>query len=151
MLASTPQLLRPSVWERVGGELRTARRGRSGMIRTPQNALLTGLLFCGSCGQPMVPTYTSKGDRRYRYYVCRVRANGECATRSVAARQIEESVTAQVQTALASADARQQLQIPEDEWEEFSDNPSSDLVRRIVRRITYDGATGAVWMELGDK
>ena len=65
-------IIEPQLWEEINTELRAARRGRSGTLRTKQNALLKGLLFCRSCDQPMVPTYTSKGDRRYRYYVCRV-------------------------------------------------------------------------------
>ena len=56
------------VWQAVNDDLRGARRGANGLIRTPQKALLKGVLFCGSCEQPMVPTYTAKGDRRYRYY-----------------------------------------------------------------------------------
>jgi site-specific DNA recombinase len=63
-------IIEPELWEEINTELRAARRGRSGTLRTKQNALLKGLLFCRSCEQPMVPTYTSKGDRRYRYYVC---------------------------------------------------------------------------------
>jgi len=47
------------LWEEINTELRRARRGRSGTLRTRQNPLLNGLLICRSCDQPMVPTYTS--------------------------------------------------------------------------------------------
>src|SRR5579871_3463670 len=91
------------VWETVNRELRKSRRGADAVVRTPQEALLKGVLFCGSCQQPMVPTYTSKGDRRYRYYVCRSaphQARSACVVKSIAARRIEESVLAQVRSAL---------------------------------------------------
>jgi len=47
------------------------RNGRGGGERSKHGALLRGLLRCASCGCGMVPTYTGKGRRRYRYYVCR--------------------------------------------------------------------------------
>jgi site-specific DNA recombinase len=65
-------IVKPDLWENVNAELRAARRGRSKVLRTAQDALLKGLLYCRSCQQPMLPTYTSKGERRYRYYVCRM-------------------------------------------------------------------------------
>jgi site-specific DNA recombinase len=64
------------------------RRQRSDLVRTSQNALLAGLLFCKSCERPMIATDTAKGRRRFRYYVCRAaRQNGwdSCSTKSVAA------------------------------------------------------------------
>ena len=36
----------------------------------PSGALLQGLLRCARCGAPMTPHYTSKGTRRFGYYVC---------------------------------------------------------------------------------
>jgi site-specific DNA recombinase len=60
-----------AVWDQVNGELRAGRRHADSAVRMPQNALLAGLLRCASCNQPMIPTYTAKPGRRYRYYVCR--------------------------------------------------------------------------------
>src|ERR1039457_467078 len=45
-----------------------------------------------SCKKPLVPTYTAKPGRRYRYYVCKSpRQHGwnSCPTKSVPARMIE--------------------------------------------------------------
>ena len=56
-------IIESELWEEINREFRAARRGRSRVLRTKQNALLNGLLLCRSCDQPMVPTYTSKGDR----------------------------------------------------------------------------------------
>ena len=146
-------IVEPELWETVNGELRAARRGKIGVIRTAQTALLRGLLFCRGCDHPMVPTYTSKGARRYRYYGCRVsQENGRsaCPTRSVAAGAIEKSVVAQVRSVLITEDARSQLEISETEWRAFGEHDSpGELVRTIVQRVTYDGTTGAVSVELG--
>jgi len=140
------------VWETVNEDLRGNRRGEHAVVRTPQDALLKGVLFCGSCAQPMVPTYTAKGDRRYRYYVCRAapkRARSDCAVRSIAARRIEESVVAQVRLALTPDDARSQLNVADADWRAFSENESADFLRRVIRRVVYNGITGIVSLELG--
>jgi hypothetical protein len=71
MLGEQAAIVDPELWEEINAELRKVRRRKSSTLRIKQNALLSGLLFCRSCDQPMVPTYTSKGDRRYRLRVPR--------------------------------------------------------------------------------
>ena len=143
-------LVEPEVWEKVNTELRGARRRESRIVRTPQNALLKGLLYCGRCDQPMAPTYTSKGERRFRYYVCRRgRENSGCAGKRIAACVIEESVIEQVRSALSVEEAREQLHVSETEWQAFAENQSGEFIRTIVRRAVYDGTQGAVSLELG--
>jgi site-specific DNA recombinase len=140
------------LWQTVNDDLRGARRGTDRVTHTTQNTLLRGVLFCGSCDQPMVPTYTAKGARRYRYYVCRAapqKARSNCQVKSVAARRIEESVMAQVRSALAADDARSQLNVVDADWRAFSENESTDFLRRLIRRVVYNGTTGAVSLELG--
>jgi site-specific DNA recombinase len=145
-------IIEPMLWEGINTELRAARRGRSGTVRVQQKALLNGLLFCRSCDQPMVPTYTSKGDRRYRYYVCRIaREKGwkACSTKSVAAGVIEASVVKQLRSALAVDGARDQLQVSDVDWLAFDEGDPGGLVRTLVQRVAYDGTSGAVSLELG--
>ena len=147
-------IVEPELWEEINAELRAARRGQNATVRTKQNALLNGLLFCGSCDQPMVPTYTSKDDRRYRYYVCRLaREEGwnACPTKSVAAGVIEESVVTQLRSALSADGARDQLQVSEEDWLAFDEASPGDLVRAVVRRVAYDGTSGAVSLELSPR
>jgi site-specific DNA recombinase len=146
-----PAIIEPELWEEINAELRTARRGRNGTLRTRQNALLSGLLFCRSCHQAMVPTYTSKGDRRYRYYVCRVaqeRGRSACPTKSIAAGGIEESILTQLRSALSVESARDELRVSEADWLTFDERDPGKLVRAIVQRVTYDGTNGAVSLEL---
>jgi len=73
--------------------------GRGGAERNKYGALLRGLLRCAACHCTMVPTYTSKGGRRYRYYLCRQaqqRGWQSCPVPSVPAGQIEEFVVEQI-------------------------------------------------------
>jgi site-specific DNA recombinase len=145
-----PSIIELSVWEEVNAELRAGRRTEAGAIRAPQNALLAGLLFCQSCQRPMVPTYTTKPGRRYRYYVCQAaRQNGwsSCPTKSVPARMIEDAVIEQFRTALRVQGTREQLNVSEVDWHAFEEG-RCELLRRLVEQVSYDGTTGTVSLNL---
>jgi site-specific DNA recombinase len=77
------------------------RNGHTGgrTVRNKHGALLRGLLRCGPCGCAMSHTYTAKGNRRYRYYVCgtaQQRGWSECPSPSVPAGEIERFVVEQI-------------------------------------------------------
>jgi site-specific DNA recombinase len=119
-------------------------------MRVPQNALLAGLLVCRNCQRPMIPTYTAKPGRRYRYYVCQAaRTNGwhSCPTKSVPARMIEDAVLDQLRMAVRAPESREQLNVAEADWQVLEAR-HSELVRALVREVSYDGATGAVSVNL---
>jgi site-specific DNA recombinase len=147
-----PAIIESVVWERVNAELRGARRTAKSLATVPQRALLKGLLYCENCNLPMIPTYTSKGDRRFRYYLCRTAKNNgrnSCPTKSVAARVIEGSVVEQVRLALDSEKARAELNVSETERQSFDEDRPEEFIRSIVRRVVYEGVTGTVSLELG--
>ena len=100
----------------------------------------------------MIATYTTNGGRRFRYYVCQAaRQNGwdSCPTKSVAAALIEDTVVAQLRTALSGEETRQQLQITQTDWGCFLTGDPRGLVVGVVEHIDYDGKTGAVTVKLG--
>jgi site-specific DNA recombinase len=73
------------------------RNGRSGgrAVRNKHGALLRGLLCCAACDCGMGHTYTAKGSRQYRYYVChRAQKRGWqiCPSPSIPAGEIERFV-----------------------------------------------------------
>jgi site-specific DNA recombinase len=145
-----PSIIEPSVWQKVNAQLRAGRRTRSGTAPVLQNALLAGLLLCKSCRRPMIPTYTAKRGRRYRYYVCktaRQKGWGACPTKSVPARIIEDSILHQLRTALAPALTREQLHVPDSDWEALGAG-QPEIVRSLVKDVSYDGSTGAVSLRL---
>ena len=91
----------------------------------------------------MIATYTAKRGRRFRYYVCQTaRQNGwsSCPTKSVPAGMIDDSVVAQLRTALSSEETRQQLHVAETEWQVFLLGDPGGLVRAVVEHILYDTA-----------
>jgi hypothetical protein len=98
----------------------------------------------------MIPTYTSKLGRRYRYYVCKTaRQKGwsSCPTKSVPARMIEDAVLDQLRTALRAGETREQLGVSEADWQVFGER-NFELVHSLVRDVSYDGTTGAVSLHL---
>jgi hypothetical protein len=101
----------------------------------------------------MIPTYTAKPGRRYRYYVCRsARRNGwnACPTKSVSATLIEGSVVEQLRTAIGDDQTREQLRIGDADLEAFEHNPAG-LIRAVVKDVSFDGKTGAVSLKLRAK
>jgi len=138
------------MWQQVNDELRAGRRTATGAIRAPQNALLADLLICKSCQRPMVPTYTAKRGRRYRYYVCQtVRRKGwsSCTSKSVPARMIEDAVLEQLRAALCAPETRERLNVSEADWQAFEER-HREVVRAMVKEVSYDGPTGAVSLDL---
>ncbi|MHB0911816.1 MAG: recombinase family protein [Armatimonadota bacterium] len=93
-----------SLWNRVQSILKsTPRKERSTQEASP--ALLKGLIRCGHCDCGMTGTYTRKGGRTYRYYLC-VRASKDgyssCPVRLVPAGDIERAVLEQVRAIIRS-------------------------------------------------
>jgi site-specific DNA recombinase len=84
-----------STWEQVQELLNRNGRTNGGGSKNKYSALLRGLLFCEPCGAPMVHTYSCKGTKRYRYYVCyQAQQHGwkNCKTKSVSAPAMESAV-----------------------------------------------------------
>jgi len=78
-----------------------ARNGCSGGrdVRNKYGALLKGLLRCTACECAMSHSYSSKGNRRYRYYVCvnaQKRGWKSCPAPSVPAGEMERFVVDQI-------------------------------------------------------
>jgi site-specific DNA recombinase len=96
-----PAIVDSEVWKQVDGLIRKNGSSGGGGERNRYGALLRGLLFCEPCGKPMLHTYTAKGNRRYRYYVClTAQQQGwkACPTKSVPAHEIEETILDQIRT-----------------------------------------------------
>jgi site-specific DNA recombinase len=113
--------------------------------RNKHGALLKGLLYCSGCAQPMRHTYTSRKQRRYRYYAC-LSAQSQCRNR-VPAQLIEASVLqrlesmAQNQTfagKLMKASATQTVASPE----------LLARLRAVVEHVTFERTTGTVSIRL---
>ena len=87
------------LWDEVQEFLKQNHVTRGNTTRSQTPAMLRGLLRCGSCGTSMGVTFSKKGKRRYRYYLC-LRANKRgydaCPVRTVPAGDIEQAVLIQL-------------------------------------------------------
>ncbi len=73
--------------------------GSGKTARNKHGALLKGLLYCASCGAAMAHTYSKKGNRLYRYYVCTTaqkQGRDACPTPSLPAQEIEDFIVNQI-------------------------------------------------------
>jgi site-specific DNA recombinase len=145
-----PAIVKPELFAEINADLREPKQTKPNSVRMPQKALLAGLLFCKSCDQGMIATYSINQGVCYRYYVCkgaRQSAWRSCASKSVRATLIEDSVVAQLGTRLGEKQVRLALQIPDPAWEAFLEG-DRELVRALVEKIRYDGSTGSVSVKL---
>ena len=131
-----PAVIEPALWEAIQEELRTRKPHEGGRVHPPDDALLQGLLYCHFCDLPMAHTWANAHGRHYRYYVCR-HNRAACPARPVSARVIEDSVVTQLRLRMNG-----------------KLGPVSELcdlnqaVRGLVERVSYDGLTGGVKLQL---
>ncbi len=74
-------------------------RTRGNELRNQFGALLRKLLYCKGCGSAMVHTFTRRGNKAYRYYVCCnaiKKGRARCQTGSLPALEIEKAVVEQI-------------------------------------------------------
>ena len=95
-----PAIVDLEVWQRVQTVLGRNCRTGGGQVRNQFGALLKGLLHCVPCRCAMVPTHTTRDEkRRYRYYVCcsaQKRGWQTCPSKSIPAGEIERYVIDQI-------------------------------------------------------
>jgi site-specific DNA recombinase len=138
-------LVDESTWQQVQTLLQD-HHPQPGMHRT-SGALLQGLLRCASCGCPMSSSQSSKGSRRYRYYLCRQaqrRGWPSCPAPAVPAGPLEALVLAQ----LGAAAAEFACAAGDPGWRALPPGEQARAVQRWVEQIDYDGVRGLVSIRL---
>jgi site-specific DNA recombinase len=106
-----PAIVDPAKWQQVQ-ELLQRHRHKGSAQRNGSGAILKGLLYCRPCGLAMSPTYSSKGNKRYRYYVCsNVQKRGwdHCPSQSVPASPLERIVVEQISKAGQDSERLQKI------------------------------------------
>jgi len=130
-----------STWQQVQTLLQAQRHHQG--ARLPGDALLQRLLRCGACGCAMTSSQTSKGTRRYRYYVCRhaqQRGWQTCPAPSLPAGVIEDLVVQQIQR-LAPAGASEEFVA---RWQALPLGEQARVLQCLVERIDYQAAQQTV-------
>ena len=83
------------LWDRVQRQLRANGQNAGADVRCDSAAILNGILWCAACNRKMSHSYSSRGTKRYRYYVCgRAQKEGwkACPKPSIPAPKLEQFV-----------------------------------------------------------
>jgi hypothetical protein len=125
-----PAIVEQALWARVQQQLEL--NTRRGMRHGKVDALLSGLLYCAQCGEPMRSAYSSRQGRGHLYYVCRSKkADPKCKQKPVASVDLEPSLLDQLEPILGQ-------------------HPDRIFLQHSVERITYDSRTREVGVTLVD-
>lgn len=158
----------PETFERAQALLGRNGRTRNSDARNKHGALLKGLLRCAACEAAMTPTYTRKGERRYRYYRCvAAQQSGQvCPAGWLPAGEIERFVVdrirsigsdpelqAAVLTRLREGDdpvddgvVRQALAEFEGVWARLTPRRQARVAHLLLERVVYDAREETIAM-----
>jgi site-specific DNA recombinase len=134
-------LVDASSWQQVQTLLQARRHPQR--PRLPSSALLQRLVRCGACACAMTSSQTTKGSRRYRYYVCRrAQQHGwqSCPAPSLPAGPLEELVVQQIPPLAPAVAPEAFLAV----WRALPLAEQARLLQRLVERVDYDAAPQTV-------
>lgn len=143
------------LWNQVQERLRRPPTNRRLESPNRHRLLLRGILRCGSCNSAMTPSFTARGSKTYRYYVCgktQKQGRGSCPTRSVPAGEIERFVVEHLRRigsdpTLAAETIRRTAELVDARGEELRREREillkelrshHDAVRRLLREVDRD-------------
>jgi site-specific DNA recombinase len=106
--------------------------------------ILEGLLYCAPCDVRMRHTYTAKGSRRYRYYVCphgREQGSETCSAGSIPAEELESFVWSEL-----AKDS--EIEMPLGDRGQLTSAQQTARLAQFVERVDYDGRQGDLTIRL---
>ena len=92
-------IIEAAVFTEVQERLRGNATHGGAHVRNKTNALLRGMVRCGRCGSPFLHTFTTRGNTRYRFYICSKAHNegiAACPDTRVPAATLESFVAEQL-------------------------------------------------------
>ncbi len=152
------RIVSDEIFDAVQAQLK--RNGRRGgpNVRNKHHALLKGIAKCATCGCGMIHSFTKKGSRVYRYYVCRdahTRGYAQCQTRSVPAGDLEDAVISHLRACAQHPQVLSESlkQIPDADpgeleaalkkfdplWDQMSTWERETFIRTLISEVRYDG------------
>jgi len=141
------------LFRRVQANLRHNRGTGGAYVRNKYGALLKGLVRCKACGCAMSHHFATKGNKRYRYYVCvnaQKRGRDQCPGPSLPAGELESFVVGQIRSigqddqviAEAIRETQRRLEQSIDELKEDR-RKAERRVQRLTAKIAKVAANGA--------
>lgn len=120
----------------------------------PQNAsLLRHILWCAHCKTRMTPTYSSKRNIKYRYYVCHnANSNGyaNCPTKSVNAQAIESAVIEKTSWIINNDPElrSKNLILNSPVWELLFPQERRRVLNLLIKSVIYEAQSNKIAIEL---
>ena len=149
------------MWQKVQDTFKRTDRPVGVGVRVSSVPLLKGIMTCGECGGRMIPTYTNKKGKRYRYYICERKHKGRndnCSVGRLSAGEIENLVVQHitqilkkpeiiVQTTTAAAGKVPEMEVVEAlksievVWEELFPIAQARITKLLIKEVvvTKDG------------
>jgi site-specific DNA recombinase len=139
--AQHPAILDRTTWERVHALVEAGEEAGRRYRPRCSDALLSGLLFCASCGCQMLPGHGGSRDRRrtLKYYVCasgQSGGSGRCSSGALDAALLEQMVIERISGVLPRAATAVRAY------------DQKSRLRALIDRISYDGQTRRVSIAL---
>ncbi len=126
------------------------RRDRTGIHRNRSGALLKGLLRCKACDVAMAPSYSRKGNRQYRYYVCQNAKKAgydSCPNPSINASAVEGAVVDGLRKMLldpAAEALHTSLSLFNGTWDSLYTLEQMRILHLILEHVTYDSCSESI-------
>lgn len=143
-------IISQKLWDAVQ-RTKQAKGDRKSTQETHENkSLLRGIIRCGHCDQAMIGSYTKRGEKVYRYYVCNHAAKHgykSCPVASVPAGDIEEAVLGQLRRIMQSPEMVAQTFHALGEMQRTEDDPDASGVTEAEVLESF-GNIDSVWNEL---
>jgi len=123
--------------------------------KTKQNVgLLKHILWCKPCNRMMIPTYTCKKKKKYRYYLCNTANRSgydKCPTKSVNAHEIEKAVLKCLREIIVKENITQAAVVTSVLWDDLFSCEQRRILNLIVERVDYDGPSENISITLNQK
>jgi len=110
---------------------------------TGDASLLRHVLWCANCKERLIPTYSSKHNVKYRYYVCRnaqTKGYDACPTKSIGAQDMDNAVISKVSEILASSPEfkSRSLVINTPTWDILYPRERRRVLNMLLKSVEYD-------------
>jgi site-specific DNA recombinase len=139
------------LWKKVQSSVTVIEKTPAPKRASKNEALLSGILHCGTCDHPMAHISSRRAARQYHYYVCRA---GTCGGQSVPAHALESSILDRLEE-LAREPARRRLRHRIKAlghlWRELPTTELIPAIQALVERVNYNRGTGVVAILLRQK
>ena len=133
-----PALIDAALWEPVQALLQRPLQGRR--WPSPFGAFLRGRLFCAACGCAMASSHSTKGSKRYRYYLCTAaqKHGRKSCPAPLSAGVIEQLIVEQISKRCPEAAAAAFTAV----WPTLPPAEQARLVQLVLERVDVDAAQG---------